>query len=157
VKIHKFKIIYLVVSLKVLMDRKKIITGIILIIIGIISYNFIPTIMTDCEQYLGDKKSYFAKGLPIKCNLAQVMDLIAGIIGMDPVKVMQLRDMIFIVIGIALIAHGALTTPKPKETTMPTKPTEDSKGSDPYEILKTRLAKGEITKETFDELKKRFE
>ena len=115
--------------------------------------------MTDCKSYLGDQRTYFAKDHPPQCWLAQVFDLIAGIIHMDPVNLLHLRDMIFMVIGVALIVHGALVTPKPKITKKSeSAKVEDGKNeADPYDILKTRLAKGEITKEEFDELKKRFE
>jgi len=140
------------------LKRGIIVVGVVLICTGIIGFNIVPTIMTGCESYIGDQRKYFAKDLPPKCMLAQVVALMGGIVKINSIKLLELSTMILIVIGIALIADGVLLKSKPKITTQSDQPkVEDSQDkAEPYDILKKRLAKGEITKEEFDELRKRL-
>lgn len=134
-------------------------------IIGVLVYFGMQPSLSDCGSFIGQLGRTFIDDIANRCQMASVIQIGAGITT---------------VIGIGLLVYGAAAkdTSKPKGFYCKFCGSEsdslegikyhiqqyhdnkrDSKRSDVKNlgILKERLAKGEITKEEYDELKKEFE
>jgi len=120
--------------------------GVLLILLGIVGYNFplgntaadpntiltIPVAAGICNSAMGQLGQAFSGEAVKTCS--EWNNLLYGIYGAG-------------VLGVILIIVGAVVPSKSKEE-------EDSNSLD---ILKDRYAKGEITKEEFDKMKKDLE
>jgi hypothetical protein len=141
------------------------VAGIILMILGVLFYFSMQTSMSDCGSFIGQLGRAFSGDFAQKCQMVSMMQIGAGI---------------FVVIGLSLLIYGAVATGESKPRRFECKLCgsesdsleglryhveqyheknfADSQNDDIKNlgILKERLAKGEITKEEYDELKKEF-
>ncbi len=133
------------------------VTGIILLIIGVSLYGYLQTNASDCSSFVGQL------GRALSPNVAQKCQTVA---------LVQVFGLILAVIGLGVLIYGAVAKSKSREYYPPVKekdtaispPPSSSREESAEEknirnlgILKERLARGEITKEKYDELKKVFE
>ncbi|MEK6866783.1 MAG: SHOCT domain-containing protein [Thermoproteota archaeon] len=141
------------------------VAGIILMILGVLFYFSMQTSMSDCGSFIGQLGRTFSGDIAQRCQMVSMMQIGAGI---------------FVVIGLSLLIYGAVATGESRSRRFECKlcgsesdsleglryhvekyhkkKFTDSKSDDVKNIwiLKERLAKGEITKEEYDELKKEF-
>jgi hypothetical protein len=140
------------------------IAGIILMILGVLVYFSMQPALSDCGTTIGQLGRTFSDDYAQQCQMASMMQIGSGIIT---------------VIGIGLLVYGAASKSQSKRRGFYCKycgSESDSLEAIRYHIqqyhsnsknsnddvknlgiLKERLAKGEITKEEYDELKKEFE
>jgi len=140
-----------------------VIAGIILMIFGVIVYLSLQTSMSDCGSFVGQLGRTFSDNYSQQCQMASMIQIGAGIL---------------VVIGIGLLIYGAAAKGESRHNRFYCKScgaesdslenmkyhmkqyheNTDSQNDDVKNIgiLKERLAKGEITKKEYDELKKEF-
>lgn len=137
-------------------------------ILGVIGYFSVQSSISDCESFVGQIGRTFSQNISQECQMRSLIQIGSGIL---------------FVVGIGLTIGGAVAKggtsrgelnpvkrmreeyEKGYEETKPRtrskideseKQTEKEDNMKNMGILKERLAKGEITKEEYDELKKEF-
>ena len=138
------------------LNRGSLACGIACFIVGVLIYNFIPKVMANCQPHLGEPTKYFGPHLPWKCNVAQVMQLSSNILKLDATQLLLVGSLFLILIGLALIAYGAIAKVQPKKVNTKSEGQQEE-NQKALDILKSRLAKGEITKEEFEDCRKMLE
>lgn len=136
------------------MKKGSLIGGIILLIIGVSLYGLLQTNASDCASFMGQLGRTMSSEISQRCQT---------------VALIQVFGLILVVIGLGLLIYGAVAKSKGGKSysakdeeidfsPQPTKEeTQEEKNIRNLGILKERLARGEITKEEYDELKKVFE
>jgi Short C-terminal domain len=144
------------------------ISGIVIMIFGVIGYFSVQSSISDCQSFVGQVGRTFSQNMAEGCQIRSII---------------QIASAVLFVVGIGLTIGGAVAKgekshgelnpikrmreeyEKGYEETRPRTESkiDESKKSDEKEdniknigILKERLAKGEITKEEYDDLKKEF-
>lgn len=140
------------------------IAGIVLMILGVLVFFSVQTAVSDCGSFIGQIGRTFSGDVAQRCQMVSMMQIGSGIL---------------VVIGIGLLVYGAVAKgiSKPRGFYCKYCGSEsdslegiryhiqqyhDNKNNSKKDdvknlgILKERLAKGEITKEEYDELKKEF-
>lgn len=138
------------------MNKKPLITGIILIVIGALDFNITPGLIEDCKSFTITKDNLFKKETPPQCYLAQSANLLNTTIGLDAIKLMMARALMSVFIGLGLVAYGIVVRAPPKKEKAKPVSQQQNSPSVAIDILNARLARGEITKEEYDEMKKRM-
>lgn len=137
-------------------------------IFGVIGYFSVQSSISDCQSFVGQIGRTFSQNMAQGCQIQSII---------------QIASAVLFVIGIGLAIGGAVTKggkshgelnpvkrmreeyEKGYEETRPRTKSQIDESKKPDEkedniknigILKERLAKGEITKEEYDELKKEF-
>lgn len=146
------------------MKTGTLVTGIVLMIIAAIGFFSMQQTISDCGSFTGQLGRFFSSDISQQCQMAQII---------------QLGSVIFGIIGLGLVIGGAVAKGGEQKITRWKNPQkylkeeynagyEESRSSNKptiekddniknLGILKERLAKGEISKEEYDELKKEFE
>ncbi len=137
------------------MNKKPLITGIIMIIVGAVEYNILPPLLEECKSVIIDKNTFFKKETPPQCYLAQSASLLNTTLGLDAIRLMLARDLMLIFVGLGLVAYGAVVNAPPKKE-KPKPASQQSSESVALDILNARFARGEITKEEYDNMKRRI-
>lgn len=127
-----------------------------MIAVGALDYNITPGLIEDCKTFVMDKTTLFKKETPPQCYLAQSTNLLNTTMGLDAIKLMMARDLMLIFVGLGLIAYGAIVRAPPKKEKPKSVSQQQNSQSVAIDILNARLARGEITKEEYDEMKKRM-
>lgn len=137
-------------------------------IFGVIGYFSVQSSISDCQSFVGQVGRTFSQNMAEECQIHSII---------------QIGSAVLFVVGIGLTIGGAVAKggkshgelnpikrmkeeyEKGYEETRPrteskieesTKPNEKEDNMKNIGILKERLAKGEITKEEYDDLKKEF-
>ncbi|MGI0082917.1 MAG: hypothetical protein ACREAG_06435 [Nitrosopumilaceae archaeon] len=116
------------------------IAGIILLIVAVSGYILTQNIISDCQSLLNNLEGNLAPDIEQKCKLTKAMQFGFMFIGAG---------------GVGALIYGVILKAKPKKD-LPEIPKLGS-NQKALDILKDKLVKGEISQETFDELKKAFE
>jgi len=157
------------------------VTGIILMIISAIGYFSIQQALSDCGSFVGQLGRFFSQDISQQCQMAQLVQIVSAIIGVIGLgltiagavakggeskrpKEFYCKYCGFVSESLdGIRAHIQYQHEKSsiKLEKQDNKENLDQKiENDDLKnlgILKERLAKGEITKEEYDELKKEFE
>jgi len=137
------------------LNKKPLITGIIMIIVGAVEYNILPPLLEECKSVIIDRNTFFKKETPPQCYLAQSASLLNTTLGLDAIRLMLARDLMLIFVGLGLVAYGAVVNAPPKKE-KPKPASQQSSESVALDILNARFARGEITKEEYDNMKRRI-
>jgi uncharacterized membrane protein len=125
-----------------------------MIIVGAVEYNILPPLLEECKEVIIDRNTFFKKETPPQCYLAQSASLLNTTLGLDAIRLMLARDLMLIFVGLGLVAYGAVVNAPPKKEKP--KPASQQNESVALDILNARLARGEITKQEYDEMKRRI-
>jgi len=126
-----------------------------MIIVGAVEYNILPPLLEECKSVIIDRNTFFKKETPPQCYLAQSASLLNTTLGLDAIRLMLARDLMLIFVGLGLVAYGAVVNAPPKK--VKSKPaSQQSSESVALDILNARFARGEITKEEYDNMKRRI-
>lgn len=116
------------------------IAGTILLMVAVSGYILTQDIISDCQSLLNNLGGNVAPDIEQKCELTKAMQFGFMFIGAG---------------GGGALVYGVILKTKPKKD-LPEIPKLES-NQKPLDILKDKLVRGEISQETFDELKKAFE
>jgi len=126
-----------------------------MIIVGAVEYNILPPLLDECKAVIIDRNTFFKKETPPQCYLAQSASLLNTTLGLDAIRLMLARDLMLIFVGLGLVAYGAVVNAPPKKE-KPKPASQKSSESVALDILNARFARGEITKEEYDNMKRRI-
>ena len=126
--------------------------GVFLIVGAIADQSVVPNVMASVSDITGSVERNVISGLPVDIQASQSFNTADMNSGFDQMrlqltsleKYVQIGSISMGIIGVGLVTFGGLAKNKPKLKT----------ADSPIEILKKRLAKGEITKMEFNSIKR---